>query len=85
METSPEGLVDGPQWELLVTDPVPPQWRRAPKGSWTIPDARLIVGGPGAAMETSPEGLVDPKLNRSAGSARASRNGDEPRRARGPS
>ncbi len=96
--------------QFKPTTKTQPQWRRAPKGSWTCPwttlrghrwtgrngDEPRRARGPHrirhsrpcahpAAMETSPEGLVDAaSSSRPARSRSTSRNGDEPRRARGP-
>ncbi len=82
MEASPEGLAD----RQVISGSYStwsPQWRRAPKGSRTcdvgvVADRRSLP-----AMEASPEGLADCRRSGRSGPWRASRNGGEPRRARG--
>ncbi len=86
METSPEGLVD----QLGLDRSEVRQGgqrrngdepRRARGHSQPVDEPRKALS---AAMETSPEGLVDPVRPRPVARGVRRRNGDEPRRARGP-
>ncbi len=65
------------------TEKIEPQWRRAPKGSWTVSGTEQGEVNVDAAMETSPEGLVDTSTRWPVRMGCCCRNGDEPRRARG--